>query len=49
LPLILVLLSPLGERNMRTGRCPLMLLSPLGERLGEGVMQEKVFELNPLT
>jgi len=26
-----------------------MLLSPLGERLGEGVMQEGVFRLNPLT
>jgi len=26
-----------------------MLLSPLGERLGEGVMQETVFGLNPLT
>jgi len=26
-----------------------MFLSPLGERLGEGVMQEVVFELNPLT
>jgi len=26
-----------------------MLLSPLGERLGEGVMQEKIFALNPLT
>jgi len=26
-----------------------MLLSPLGERLGEGVMQETFFELNPLT
>jgi hypothetical protein len=26
-----------------------MLLSPLGERLGEGVMQEMVFVLNPLT
>jgi len=26
-----------------------MLLSPLGERLGEGVMQEAVFGLNPLT
>jgi hypothetical protein len=25
-----------------------MLLSPLGERLGEGVMQEEVFALNPL-
>jgi hypothetical protein len=25
------------------------LLSPLGERLGEGVMQETIFELNPLT
>jgi len=24
-----------------------MLLSPLGERLGEGVMQETVFELTP--
>ena len=28
---------------------PFMLLSPLGERLGEGVMQEGTFELNPLT
>jgi hypothetical protein len=27
----------------------LMLLSPLGERLGEGVMQEAAFALNPLT
>jgi hypothetical protein len=27
----------------------LMLLSPLGERLGEGVMQEEIFALNPLT
>ncbi len=27
----------------------LMLLSPLGERLGEEVMQEAVFALNPLT
>jgi hypothetical protein len=27
----------------------LMLLSPLGERLGEGVMQETIFALNPLT
>jgi hypothetical protein len=27
----------------------LMLLSPLGERLGEGVMQEIIFALNPLT
>jgi len=26
-----------------------MLLSPLGERLGEGVMQEMVFALHPLT
>jgi hypothetical protein len=26
-----------------------MLLSPLEERLGEGVMQETIFELNPLT
>jgi len=26
-----------------------MLLSPVGERLGEGVMQETVFESNPLT
>jgi hypothetical protein len=26
-----------------------MLLSPLGERLGEGVMQETIFELSPLT
>ena len=26
---------------------PLMLLSPLGERLGEGVMQETIFD--PLT
>jgi hypothetical protein len=26
-----------------------MLLSPLGERLGEGVMQETIFALNPLT
>jgi len=26
-----------------------MLLSPLGERLGEGVMQEAAFALNPLT
>jgi len=26
-----------------------MLLSPSGERLGEGVMREKVFALNPLT
>jgi len=26
-----------------------MLLSPLGERLGEGVMQETVFALHPLT
>ena len=25
------------------------LLSPLGERLGEGVMQEAIFALNPLT
>jgi len=24
-----------------------MLLSPLGERLGEGVMQEAIFELTP--
>jgi hypothetical protein len=28
---------------------PLMLLSPLGERLGEGVMQEAIFALHPLT
>jgi len=28
---------------------PLMLLSPLGERLGEGVMQEMIFALIPLT
>jgi hypothetical protein len=27
----------------------LMLLSPLGERLGEGVTQETIFVLNPLT
>jgi hypothetical protein len=27
----------------------LMLLSPLGERLGEAVMQEAVFALNPLS
>jgi hypothetical protein len=27
----------------------LMLLSPLGERLGEGVMQETIFALHPLT
>jgi len=26
-----------------------MLLSPLGERLGEGVMQEAIFALTPLT
>jgi hypothetical protein len=26
-----------------------MLLSPLGERLGEGVMQETIFALSPLT
>jgi len=26
-----------------------MLLSPLGERLGEGVLQETTFALNPLT
>jgi len=26
-----------------------MLLSPLGERLGEGVMQETMFALHPLT
>jgi hypothetical protein len=26
-----------------------MLLSPLGERLGEGVLQETAFALNPLT
>jgi hypothetical protein len=26
-----------------------MLLSPLGERLGEGVMQEAIFVLLPLT
>jgi len=26
-----------------------MLLSPLGERLGEGVMQEMIFALHPLT
>ena len=26
-----------------------VLLSPLGERLGEGVMQETIFALNPLT
>jgi hypothetical protein len=26
-----------------------MLLSPLGERLGEGVMQETIFALHPLT
>jgi len=26
-----------------------MLLSPLGERLGEGVMQEAIFVLHPLT
>jgi len=26
-----------------------MLLSPLGERLGEGVMQERNFAVNPLT
>ncbi len=37
----------------RSGALPaktnLMLLSLLGERLGEGVMQETIFELNPLT
>jgi hypothetical protein len=27
----------------------LMFLSPLEERLGEGVMQETIFVLNPLT
>jgi len=27
----------------------IMLLSPLGERLGEGVMQETIFESHPLT
>ena len=27
----------------------LILLSPLGERLGEGVMQETIFALRPLT
>ena len=27
----------------------LMLLSPLGERLGEGVMQEAILVLHPLT
>jgi hypothetical protein len=27
----------------------LKLLSPLGERLGEGVMQEAIFVLHPLT
>jgi hypothetical protein len=26
-----------------------MLLSPLGKRLGEGVMRETIFALNPLT
>jgi hypothetical protein len=26
-----------------------MLLSPLGERLGEGVMQEIIFALHPLS
>jgi hypothetical protein len=30
-------------------KAKLMLLSPLGERLGEGVMQEAVFALHPLT
>jgi hypothetical protein len=28
---------------------PVMLLSPLGERLGEGVMQEMIFRMDPLT
>jgi hypothetical protein len=27
----------------------LILLSPLGERLGEGVLQETVFAVHPLT
>jgi hypothetical protein len=30
-------------------RIALMLLSPLEERLGEGVMQEKIFADHPLT
>ena len=30
-------------------RISFRLLSPLGERLGEGVMREAVFALNPLT
>ena len=30
-------------------RLTFMLLSPLGERLGEGVLQETVFALHPLT
>jgi hypothetical protein len=31
-----------------TSSIPLMLLSPLGERLGEGMMQEEIFDY-PLT
>jgi len=34
--------------NYGVDRSPIRLLSPLGERLGEGVMQEKVFG-GPLT
>jgi hypothetical protein len=37
------------HRPARPAKTQLMLLSPLGERLGEGVMREAAFALNPLT
>jgi hypothetical protein len=32
-----------------SSHAPLPLGAPLGERLGEGVMRETIFALNPLT
>ncbi len=44
------LTSPSGAyEGPRATRLLLRLLSPLGERLGEGVMREMIFALNPLT
>ncbi len=42
------LTAPSGAyEGPRATRLLLRLLSPLGERLGEGVMQEATFALNP--
>jgi hypothetical protein len=40
---------PVQTVRYLSGPYPFRLLSPLGERLGEGVMQEAAFALNPLT